>query len=83
MVGKRNAKDTDDLLSVIYKRLIPGRILFLIDHDKTNSILFRKNEHFRNMKLVNNRTTVYICKHCTCSLPVTNSEQLAILLDEQ
>ncbi|KAG6798045.1 spermatogenesis-associated protein 20 [Apis mellifera caucasica] len=83
VVGKRNAKDTDDLLSVIYKRLIPGRILFLIDHDKTNSILFRKNEHFRNMKLVNNRTTVYICKHCTCSLPVTNSEQLAILLDEQ
>lgn len=83
MVGKRGAKDTDELLRVIYKRLIPNRILLLIDPDETNSVLLRKNQHLRNMKSMNNRATVYVCKHRTCSLPVTSPEQLARLLDEQ
>ncbi|XP_050470847.1 spermatogenesis-associated protein 20 isoform X1 [Bombus huntii] len=83
VVGKRGAKDTDELLRVIYKRLIPNRILLLIDPDETNSVLLRKNQHLRNMKSLNNRTTVYVCKHRTCSLPVTSPEQLATLLDEQ
>ncbi|CAL7940875.1 unnamed protein product [Xylocopa violacea] len=83
VAGKRGAKDADDLLAVIYKRLIPGRILLLIDHDETSSTLFRKNEHFHNIKPVNNQATAYVCKHCTCSLPVTSPEQLAKLLDER
>ncbi|XP_034187865.1 spermatogenesis-associated protein 20 isoform X1 [Osmia lignaria lignaria] len=83
IIGKRDAEDTDDLLRVVYKRLIPGRILFLIDHDETNSILLGKNQHLRNMKLVNDRATAYVCKHRSCTLPVTNSQQLTALLDKQ
>lgn len=83
MAGKRGAKDTDDLLRVIYKRLIPDRILLLIDPDETTSLLFCKNEHLRNMKAVNNQATAYVCKQRTCSLPVTNPEQLAKLLDDR
>lgn len=81
VAGKRDAKDTDDLLRVIYKRLIPGRVLILIDHDEKDS-LFRKNEHFDNMKRIDDRATAYVCKHTTCSLPVTTPEQLSTLLDE-
>ncbi|OAD58474.1 Spermatogenesis-associated protein 20 [Eufriesea mexicana] len=83
VVGKRDAKDTDDLLRVIYTRLIPDRILLLIDHDETTSMIFRKNEHLRNMKAVNNQATAYVCKQRTCSLPITNPEQLATLLDDR
>nr|XP_012145312.1 PREDICTED: spermatogenesis-associated protein 20 isoform X2 [Megachile rotundata]XP_012145313.1 PREDICTED: spermatogenesis-associated protein 20 isoform X2 [Megachile rotundata]XP_012145314.1 PREDICTED: spermatogenesis-associated protein 20 isoform X2 [Megachile rotundata]XP_012145315.1 PREDICTED: spermatogenesis-associated protein 20 isoform X2 [Megachile rotundata]XP_012145316.1 PREDICTED: spermatogenesis-associated protein 20 isoform X2 [Megachile rotundata] len=83
VVGKRGAKDTDDLLRVIYKRLIPGRILMLIDHDEADSILLGKNERLRNMKPLNDQATVYVCKYRTCSLPVSNSKQLEKLLDEQ
>lgn len=82
MVGKRGAKDTDDLLQVIYKRLIPNRILLLIDPDETDGMLLRKNEHLGNLKPVDNRATAYVCKHRTCSLPVTSSEQLATLIGE-
>ncbi|CAD1473058.1 unnamed protein product, partial [Heterotrigona itama] len=82
VVGKRGAKDTDDLLQVIYKRLIPNRILLLIDPDETGGMLLRKNEHLRNLKPVDNRATAYVCKHRTCSLPVTTSEQLITLIGE-
>ncbi|XP_043513110.1 spermatogenesis-associated protein 20 isoform X1 [Frieseomelitta varia] len=82
VVGKRGAKDTDDLLQVIYKRLIPNRILLLIDPDETGGMLLRKNEHLRNLKPVDNRATAYVCKHRTCSLPVTSSEQLTTLIGE-
>ncbi|XP_076243421.1 spermatogenesis-associated protein 20 isoform X2 [Calliopsis andreniformis] len=83
VVGKRGAKDTDDLLHVIYKYLIPGRILLVADHDESDSILFRKNEHLRKMKSVDSQATAYVCRHRTCSLPVTNPEQLATLLNQQ
>ncbi|KAK9301589.1 hypothetical protein QLX08_006037 [Tetragonisca angustula] len=82
VVGKRGAKDTDDLLQVIYKRLIPNRILLLIDPDETGGMLLRKHEHLRNLKPVDNRATAYVCKHRTCSLPVTSSEQLTTLIGE-
>ena len=83
VVGKRGAKDTDDLLRVIHERLIPGRILFLADHDNPNSILFQKNEHLSKMKPLDGQAAVYVCRHRTCSLPVTEPEQLATLLDQQ
>lgn len=81
VAGKRGAKDTNDLLRVIYERPISGRVLFLIDHDE-QGLLFHKNEHLKNMKRLNDKATVYVCRHCTCSLPVTGPEQLAALLDE-
>ncbi|CAK9818506.1 Spermatogenesis-associated protein 20 [Anthophora plagiata] len=83
IAGKRDAKDTNDLLRVVYKRLIPSRSLVLIDHEQTSSMLLRKNEHFNNMKPLNGQATAYVCKHTTCSLPVASPEQLATLLDEQ
>ncbi|CAK9826502.1 Spermatogenesis-associated protein 20 [Anthophora retusa] len=83
IAGKRDGKDTNDLLRVVYKRLIPGRSLVLIDREQTSSMLLRKNEHFNNMKPSNGQATAYVCKHATCSLPVTSPEQLATLLDEQ
>ncbi|KOC67777.1 Spermatogenesis-associated protein 20, partial [Habropoda laboriosa] len=83
VAGKRDAKDTNDLLRVIYKRLIPGRTLVLIDPDQPSSRLLRENEYLNNMKSSDSQATAYVCKHRTCSLPVTNPEQLATLLDKQ
>ncbi|XP_076163521.1 spermatogenesis-associated protein 20 isoform X2 [Ptiloglossa arizonensis] len=83
ITGKRGAKGTDDLLRVVYERLIPGRILFLADHDESSSVLFRRNEHLSKMKPLDGQATAYVCRHHTCSLPVTDPRRLETLLDEQ
>ncbi|KAG7209643.1 hypothetical protein KM043_011290 [Ampulex compressa] len=83
IVGKRDAKDTDDLLRVIHKRLLPGRVLLLADQDDPDNVLCQKHEVVSKMKPQDGRATAYVCRHHTCSLPVTDPGQLAALLDER
>lgn len=80
VVGKKDAPDTNLLINIIREKFIPGRVLVLVDHQDPNK-LFRKSKVILNMKSLNNRATVYVCHRHVCSLPVTEPEQLATLLD--
>ncbi|XP_046422311.1 spermatogenesis-associated protein 20 isoform X1 [Neodiprion fabricii] len=81
VVGKKDAADTTLLLNVIREKFVPGRVLLLVDHQDPENILFRKSKVILNMKSLNNRATVYVCHRHVCSLPVTEPDQLARLLD--
>ncbi|KAH0541153.1 hypothetical protein KQX54_021172 [Cotesia glomerata] len=82
IAGKRDAKDTEELLSIIRDRLIPAKLIILTDPDDSDSVLIRRNEVVSKMKMQNGRATAYVCRHRTCSLPVVESRQLAELIDE-
>ncbi|XP_063995004.1 spermatogenesis-associated protein 20 isoform X1 [Diachasmimorpha longicaudata] len=81
IAGKKDAKDTQELLDVIRDRLIPSKVLLLIDPDDTDSIISRKNELVLKMKPHNGRATIFVCRHRTCSLPIVEPQQLKELLD--
>ncbi|XP_076302535.1 spermatogenesis-associated protein 20 isoform X3 [Lasioglossum baleicum] len=83
IAGKRGAKDTEDLLRVVYDRLISGRILILADPEESDSLLSRKNEHMSKMIPSDGQATAYVCRRRACSLPVTSPDRLATLLDEK
>lgn len=83
VLGKLDAKDTTEMLSIIRKYLIPGRVLMLVDQEQQDNILFRKNVIVNKMKPQNGRATVLVCRDHTCSLPVTNPNELASLLDNR
>lgn len=70
------------MLSVVRSRYIPGRILLLADNN-TDSIIYRKCESIRKMKAsVGERQKAYVCRHNSCSLPVSNPNDLAARLDQ-
>ncbi|XP_011299976.1 spermatogenesis-associated protein 20 isoform X2 [Fopius arisanus] len=81
IAGKRGAPDTEAFLDIIRDRLIPSKVLLLIDPDDSDSIVARKNELARKMKSHNGRATIYVCRHRTCSLPIVEPKQLKELLD--
>ncbi|KAK0168869.1 hypothetical protein PV327_002632 [Microctonus hyperodae] len=83
IAGKKDAKDTEELLDVIRDRLIPAKLILLTDPEDTNSILFRKNDVVSKMKSQNGRATAYVCHNRACSLPVVEPKQLAELIDSQ
>ncbi|XP_066584419.1 spermatogenesis-associated protein 20 isoform X2 [Prorops nasuta] len=83
VVGKRNSEDTEEMLKVINGRLLPGKALMFVDEDKKETSLFSKNHVVTNLKMIQNRATVYVCHHHTCSLPVNSPEDLASLLDSK
>lgn len=55
----------------------------LADKLGPENILYRKNEVIEKMKQQNDRATAYVCLHHVCSLPVTEPDQLASLLDQK
>ncbi|XP_057324268.1 spermatogenesis-associated protein 20 [Microplitis mediator] len=82
IAGKKDAKDTEELLDIIRDRMIPAKLVILTDPEDTDSVLIRRNEVVKKMKMQNGRATAYVCRHRTCSLPVVESRQLAELIDE-
>lgn len=41
-----------------------------------------KNSHLNNLQPVNGKATAFVCANFSCSLPVTTSEELKRLIDE-
>ncbi|XP_014476150.1 PREDICTED: spermatogenesis-associated protein 20 isoform X2 [Dinoponera quadriceps] len=83
VLGKQNAEDTEEMLSVIRERLIAGMVLLLVDHEQQDSMLLRRNAIAGKMKPQNGRATVFVCRHHTCSPPITSPSELASLLDDR
>ncbi|XP_025163476.1 spermatogenesis-associated protein 20 isoform X2 [Harpegnathos saltator] len=84
IIGKSDAEDTNEMLNVVRERLIPGMVLSLVDHERSqDNVLFRKNTIISKMKPQNGRATVFVCRHHTCSPPTTSPRELASLLDDK
>lgn len=82
IAGKPHTEDTIEMLSVIRERLIPGRVLLLADPEQQNNVLLRKNAVVSKLKPQKGRATVLVCRRHTCSVPITNSSELASQLDD-
>ena len=83
IVGQKDSEDTKKLLRIVRERLIPGRILILADGEGPENILYNKNDIIGKMKQLNGRATAFVCHHHVCSLPITEPEDLASILDKR
>ncbi|GFG29853.1 hypothetical protein Cfor_04110 [Coptotermes formosanus] len=81
VTGPADAQDTRALLAVVQDRLIPGRVLALAD-GRDDSVLYRRSEVIRRMKPIGGSAAAYVCRHQTCSVPITSPQELDNLLKE-
>ena len=81
VTGSADAKDTRELLAVVQDRLLPGRVLALAD-GRDDSVLYRRSEVIRRMKPAGGIAAAYVCRHQTCSVPITTPQELDSLLKE-
>ncbi len=76
IIGKREDKETNTAIQVIYDNYIPNRVL--VFHDPSEKI----SEIEANMPLLEGRTgietgvKIYICKDFTCKGPITDIDEL-------
>jgi uncharacterized protein YyaL (SSP411 family) len=78
--GKPDAADTHALLHTLRERFIPIRISMLVDAPETRQKLAAWIPAIEGMQPVGGRAAVYVCRHFTCQLPVTDPQQFAALL---
>ena len=70
--GQREAPDTQALLRIIWSRCLPNLVLQVL----TPSAELPLGHPAEGKELVGDKATVYICRGQTCSLPITDPDEL-------
>jgi uncharacterized protein len=81
IAGKKETPETKALLREVRRHFLPKTILLLADGAQGQKYLGERSEAIRAMSMVNGEPAAYVCENFTCKTPVTNSNQLADLLN--
>ena len=81
IAGKKDAPGTRALLTELHHHFLPTTILLMADADEGQKYLGEKNEAIRAMSTVEGKSAAYVCENFTCKAPVTNTKELAKLLE--
>ncbi len=78
IVGTRGNPVVESFIAAVHRRYVPNKILLVLDESRCGS-----DSAFplaAGKISVNGQPTAYVCQHFTCSQPVTDLEQLELLL---
>ncbi|XP_034414801.1 spermatogenesis-associated protein 20 isoform X3 [Cyclopterus lumpus] len=77
--GQRDAPDTAGLLAAVNSLFLPHKVLMHVDDD-ADGFLRRRLPVLSSMSQQGGVATAYVCQDFTCSLPVTDPQELRRLL---
>ncbi len=81
IVGDLGSGETKEMLHAVRKRFIPGKVLILIPDARSRRELEEISPFLSNMSMIDGNVTAYVCENYSCTLPVTNIEELVPLLE--
>ncbi len=70
ILGKRDVLETEELLTKLYKRYLPNKVVRVIDPDGPAP------DFAEGKRSIDGKPTVYICQNFTCSAPLTDWEKI-------
>jgi uncharacterized protein YyaL (SSP411 family) len=78
IVGKKDSNETKAILEALSKNFVPNKVILL----KNGNFKNLENINFiEEMKTIDNKTTVYVCKNFVCNKPLTKKEDLLKLIN--
>ena len=77
ILGSRADKHTQRLLQAVYSQSVPDRMVLVLE----STAGLPKTHPARNKTQRDGRSTAYICRGATCSLPLTDPGMLADAID--
>ncbi len=72
IAGARGARDTRAMLSVMRRRFLPSKVLFLADGAAGQKQLAKWLPFFESVSRRDGRATGYVCENFVCKLPTTD-----------
>jgi len=81
IAGKKDVPSTQALVTEVRRHFLPKAVLLLADGAEGQEYLGERNEAIRGMSMLNGKSAAYVCENFTCKTPVTESNQLADLLN--
>jgi uncharacterized protein len=80
LVGEKESADMQALLRVLRSRLVPSRIVLMVDSPETQTALAAWIPSIAPMTKLQGRAAAYVCRNYTCQLPVSEADRLAELI---
>jgi uncharacterized protein YyaL (SSP411 family) len=78
--GQAAAADTAALFATLRARFVPNSVVMLADSPETRRKLAAWIPAIEGMQPVDGRAAVYVCRHYTCQLPVSDAERFSELI---
>lgn len=82
IAGQRGRKDTEAMLAAVHAIYEPGRLVILADDNSNERYLGQFLPFVKDMEMIDDKATAYVCKDFTCRMPVTSIEGLTGQLQE-
>lgn len=75
IVGEKNDDGTKELLSALHENFLPHKTVILLD-DSTREYFASRLPFVREMKQLDGKATVYVCRDFACQKPTNAAEEL-------
>jgi uncharacterized protein YyaL (SSP411 family) len=82
VVGSRSNLETQAALKLLKSKYIPNKVILFKDTDDKLQSLSPLAKWTSDHKMINEKTTYYICEDFSCKLPTTDIEQALKLINE-
>lgn len=81
VVGNHGSEETIKMLDSINQRFIPNKVILFKDPEMSDEI-DKIAESLKLKKMVDGKTTAYVCTSGSCKIPTTSVEEMLNLMDE-
>ena len=83
LVGEKENPLTKQMLKIINEDFNPNKVVICLDKsDPYYDKLLQTAEYLKNYKMINEKTTAYICENFECNLPVNNIDDFIKLFNK-
>ena len=78
IAGDKQKKETKDIISLLNRAFLPNRVILLKEPGDTE--LKTIAPFTEQMRMIDNKTTVYICRNFVCERPFTDPDEIQSFL---
>ncbi len=80
IVGTPGSEDSKSMLRAVHSNFIPNKVILYINSENAKKRVLSFLPFIEGMKMIDNKTTVYICENYACQLPTNDPKTAARML---
>ncbi len=82
VVGEKDSTHTLNILDKLNSNYLPNKVVIFRPSGEKNSEIDKISDFSKNLKLIDNKTTAYVCKNYYCKLPTNDPVKMLELLND-
>ena len=83
IVGDPEASDTQKMLSEVYQKFIPGKMLIVVGNLNSQKDIGKYLPFVKDFTRIDGKATAYVCIDYTCSLPTNDIRTMSRILSDK